>query len=276
MSPDGKQALVARRNADNVEFWRFDVTRGTSTRFDLSTSMDPNTSMNANVSAVWAPDGKSIIFSSILFGKMLDLFRKQMDGTSNAEELLRSNEAKLPTSWSADGRFLLYSSYGGKTLTDLWVLPLFGSREPVPFLRTQFDERSGRFSPDGRWVAYVSNESGRYEVYVRPFSPNLPASGFQSGDSKWLISQNSGDSPRWSEDGRELYYIQPDGKLMSARIAAGSAFQSDLPRVLFQGIQGVSQWIPSPDGKRFLFLAPKIQDAAPITIVLNWQAGLKR
>ena len=164
----------------------------------------------------------------------------------------------------------------------MWVLPLQGDRKPLPLLRTEFDELDGRFSPDGHWVAYVSNESGRYEVYVRPFAPDPLPQGISNAGVKWLISGNGGTSPMWRQDGKELYYIDLDGKLIAVTISAGSGFQAGVPKVLFQappvGAQkpGMARWAPSPDGKRFLFLVPEKQEAAPLTVVLNWQAGLKK
>ena len=188
--------------------------------------------------------------------------------------MVKSNEAKFPLSWSPDGRFLLYSSVGGGTKGDLWVLPLEAGRKPVPFLRTEFDETDGRFSPDGRRVAYVSDESGRSEVYVRSFSSGVPI----SAGAKWLISSNGGDSPMWRKDGKELYYLDLEGKLMAVSIAAGSDFQASVPKALFQAPDGAAgaRWAPSPDGKRFLFLVPETHEQAPLTVVLNWQGGLRK
>jgi Tol biopolymer transport system component len=210
---------------------------------------------------------------------MNDLYQMNLNGAANAVAVIKSNEAKAPLSWSPDGRFLLYASVGGGTKDDLWVLPLETDRKPVPFLRTEFDEPDGRFSPDGRRVAYVSDESGRYEVYVRPFSPDSLREGISNAGAKRLISSNGGDSPMWRQDGKELYYIDLDGKLMAVNVAAGSDFQGGVPKALFQappGASGVTRWAPSPDGKRFLFLVHKGQEGAPLTVVLNWQAGLKK
>jgi len=137
---------------------------------------------------------------------MGDLYRKKIGGTS-PEVLVSSNEEKSPLSLSPDGRFLLFRSLGGTTKDKLWVLPVQGDRKPVPFVRTESDEPDARLSPDGRWVAYVSNESGHYEVYVRPFSPNAPGQGISDASGKWLISEHGGSSPMWRRDGKELYYI---------------------------------------------------------------------
>ncbi len=171
--------------------------------------------------------------------------------------------------------FCFTTPWEEQTKNDLWVLSMDGDRKPVPFLRTQFDEPDGRFSPDGRRVAYVSDESGRYEVYVRSFLPGPPPS---PGESKWLISNNGGHNPMWRQDGKELYYIDLDGKLMVVSLAAGSEFEAGVPKTLFQAPPGAAgaRWAPSPDGKRFLFLVPEAQEAAPLTLVLNWQSGLKK
>jgi Tol biopolymer transport system component len=271
LSPDGTRAIVSRITGQtNPALWQLDMSRGTSTPLEL----DPLTN---GQQAVWSPDGGSIIFSSSLPGQMDDIYEKRMDRAAGPEELIRSNESKFPLSWSHDGRFLLYASVGGERMMKLWVLPLQGDRKPVPFLRSEFAQSDGGFSPDGRWVAYVSNETGRFEIYVRPFSPDLPG-GTSNAGGKWLISENGGSNPIWRQDGKELYYIAPDGKLMAVTASAGSTFQASIPRVLFQIPQSgqVLKLVAAPDGKRFLFLAPDKQEETPLTVVLNWQAGLKK
>jgi Tol biopolymer transport system component len=268
LSPDGTHAIVSQFASDlSQSLWLLDISRGTATRFDLNPSEAE--------SAVWAPDGRRIIFGSIRAGQMNDLYHMNLNGAANAVAVIKSNEAKAPLSWSPDGRFLLYNSVGGGTKNDLWVLPLEADRKPVPFLRTEFDEPDGRFSPDGRRVAYVSDESGRYEVYVRSFSPGPPPS---PGEGKWLISNNGGHNPMWRQDGKELYYIDLDGKLMVVSLSAGSEFEAGVPKTLFQALPrgDFAAWAPSPDGKRFLFQIPETQEAAPFTVVLNWQAGMKK
>jgi Tol biopolymer transport system component len=274
LSPDGTEAIMSRVEDDlALSPWMVNMSRGTSARYQLG-------ALAGSESAVWAPDGGSVIFSSWRAGQMADIFEKQVGGAAEAEALVQSNEAKFPLSWSPDRRFLLYVSVGGETRDKLWVRPLQGDdRKPLPLLGTEFDELDGRFSPDGRRVAYVSNESGRYEVYVRSFSPDLLGATSNVGD-KWPISDHGGTSPMWRKDGKELYYINLDGKLMAVTISAGSGFQAGVPEPLFQAppraSHGRTTWAPSPDGKRFLFLVPEKQEAAPLTVVLNWQAGLKK
>jgi eukaryotic-like serine/threonine-protein kinase len=276
LSPDGTRAVTFRTEAGlNLFPWMVDLSRGTSARYELGGPA-------GDESAVWAPDGRSIIFSSANAGQMADIFEKRVDGAAGAEALVKSNEWKLPLSWSPDARFLLYLSIGGETTDKLWVLPLQGDRKPWPLIGSGFDESDARFSPAGRWVAYVSNESGRYEVYVRPFAPEALLQGTANVGAKWLISDKGGSSPMWRQDGKELYYIDLEGNLNAVTISAGAAFQAGVPKVLFRAPQGrvqkpgMTRWSPSPDGKRFLFLVPEKQDAAPLTVLLNWQAGLKK
>jgi Tol biopolymer transport system component len=174
----------------------------------------------------------------------------------------------------------MYYAIDPKSKADLWVLPLSGDRKPFPFLRTEFNEQYGRFSPDGRWVAYSSDESGRDEIYVRSFSPGSGETASAAG-GKWLISNGGGTQPRWRGDGRELYYLASDGKLMSVEISANPIFQAGVPRVLFQAPPTVSEtsprWDVTADGTRFIFPAPTPQSTeASFTVVLNWQAALKK
>src|SRR5260370_27216602 len=132
---------------------------------------------------------------------------------------------KSSQDWSADGRFLLYHVIDPKTKFDLWLLPLFGDQKPFPFLQTEFNERDGRFSPDGRWIAYASDESSTWQVYVHSF----PASG-----GKWLVSTNGGYFPAWRRDGKELFYVSADKKMMAVEVKGeGATFERGVPKVLF-------------------------------------------
>ena len=155
---------------------------------------------------------------------------------------------------------------------DLWLLPLTGDKKPVKFLASPADEMQGVFSPDGRFFAYTSNESGRVEVYVQ----TLPLS-----DRKWQVSTSGGYEPRWRGDGREIYYLSADRKLMAVSAGAGPSF--DVPKMLFQtGVPaGVSanrtHYDASRDGRRFLVNTQSGDPSpTPITVVLNWTAGLKK
>src|ERR1700674_604162 len=218
----------------------------------------------------------AIVFSSSRSGHF-DLYQKNANGTGEDELLLKSDQDKIPTSWSRDGRFLLFTSNDPKTQDDIWVLPLDGDPKPVPFLRTESVAREGSFSPDGRWVAYTSFDSGRFEVYVRPFS--LPgAAGSSSAGGKWQISKAGGFAPLWRGDSKELFYSAQDGKLMAVEVAANPAFQAGIPQPLFSIAPNASNLQVTGDGKRFLTAAPPQQANAeiPITVLLNWPALLKK
>jgi Tol biopolymer transport system component len=172
----------------------------------------------------------------------------------------------------------MYVTVGGDTKGDLWVLPLGDHKKPVPLLRTVFDEFDGHFSPDGRWVAYTSDESGRHEVYVRPFLTDASGETLSDTGSQWLISNGGGGSPLWRKDGKALYYTDLNGKLMAVSVATRPVFQAGVPTALFQlpPRSSMTQEGPSSDGKRFLFLVPETHGEVPFTVVLNWPAALKR
>ena len=193
---------------------------------------------------------------------------------------MHSKSNKWADDWSADGRFLLYNDYDPKTSIDSWILPLFGDRKPFPFLQTPAMEMLARFSPDGRWIAYVSDETGRAEVFVRPFP------GSRGG--KWQISQGGGQQPAWQRDGKELFYIADDLKLMAVSVQLGETFEAGTPAPLFQTSlipntfgstfywEG-SQYLVAANGQRFLMeSAVQEQASSPITIILNWTGLLKR
>jgi hypothetical protein len=153
---------------------------------------------------------------------------------------------------------------------------LNGDHKPIPFLRTEFNESSGQFSPDGHWIAYTSDESGDDEIYVRRFSSSS-AQGSWDSAGKWLISKGGGTGPRWRGDGKELFYVASDGKLMSVDISAKPVLEARTPRPLFQLPPGFIGGDVTPDGRRFLIGVPVAQSASvPFTVVLNWQTTLKK
>jgi hypothetical protein len=163
----------------------------------------------------------------------IDLYRKASNGSGSEELLYADNLNKLPTSWSPDGKSLLYYALDPKTGQDLWILPNPlgppGAPKPYPFLRTQFNETYGQFSPDGKWIAYESDESGQYEIYAAPF----PGPG-----GKRQIPTGGGQRTRWRRDGREIFYIAPDNRLMAVDIAPkGDTLETGEPRALFGPVQ---------------------------------------
>jgi len=191
-------------------------------------------------------------------------------GGGEEDVLFESPLLKVPSDWSTDGRFLLYYTPDPKSGTDLWVWPR-DTGVPVVFLKTEANELWGQFSPDGRWVAYQSNETGAFEIYVRPFSgPGEP----------FPISTGGGVYPRWSRDGKELYYIAPDAKIMAVPIRApATMFDAGVPAPLFQtrrvggglNLTGRGHQYDVTDDGRFLINVDADSNAPPITLMLNWK-----
>ncbi|MGA2714783.1 MAG: protein kinase [Bryobacteraceae bacterium] len=258
LSPDGKRAAIERGPAGSRDIWIQEGTR--TSRFTFDPADDRY--------AIWSPDGARVVFASARKGNY-DLYQKPANGSGVEEILLQSAGSKRPNSWSPDGRFILY--YSSQNNGDLMVLPLTGDRRPFPFLSTRFYEDKGVFSPDGKWAAYQSNESGRNEIYVRPF----PGPGGQ-----WQVSTGGGTSPRWRADGKELYYVAPDAKLMAVAVIAQEAtFKPGTPEALFQTHIAPAvnrpQYDVARDG-RFL-INTDLQDTStePIHLLLNWKPPAK-
>jgi hypothetical protein len=169
---------------------------------------------------------------------------------------------------------VLYQSMDAKNNWDLWILPVLGDRKPAPFLQTPFAEQNAVFSPDARWIAYDSDESGRQEVYVRPFPTNGPMPG-----ARWQVSANGGSNPRWRRDGRELFYLAPARTMMSATVQAAAAIQLGAPNPLFsvRGIDPRNGFAVTADGQRFLIPTSASEEVSPpATVVINWSARLRR
>jgi serine/threonine protein kinase len=268
LSPDGRRLAIDRTVQRNADVWLIDTMQGVPSRFTFDGAADSF--------PIWSPDGSRIIFCSNRKGSF-DLYQKASSGAGDDELLLESALDEFPNDWSPDGRFVLYVQVEPKTGFDIMVLPLFGARKPYPFVNTSFSEGNAQFSPDGRWVAYQSNESGRSEIYVQPF---LGPGG------KWQVSTNGGIEPRWSRDGKELFFIAPDAKLMAAPIKfSGESPKSGVPEALFQtrivdGGQIISakhQYAVAPNGQRFLInVTVNESTVLPITIITNWARTLKK
>ncbi len=272
VAPDGRRIVVVRDTAQGPKIWLLDGARMSRLTFGG----------NVDFFSVWSPDGTRIVFGSDRSGAM-DLYQTLVNGAVGDEQpLLSSGQVKIrgvPTSWSPDGRFLLYMNSAPQTGADIWVVPMVGAHAPSVFLKTPFDEGDGVFSPDGRWVAYESNESGRYEIYVRPFHPpGAKDSDAASGAMQWQVSTAGGIWPTWRPDGKEIDYIDPSGAMMAAPItASGAQLAAGTPVKLFQtrilnggeGAQLGREYDVAPDG-RFLINTVPESAAAPITLIQNW------
>jgi eukaryotic-like serine/threonine-protein kinase len=269
ISPDGTRVAVALGPVGSRDIWILDIGRGTSTRL----TFDPG---NDDIPA-WSPDGKNIAFSSNRMGPP-KMYLKPADGSS--DERLLTDQPGQPQSWSNDGRFLLFVSQSPENGPDIWALRdperAMSDSKPFSLLATRFNEGLARVSPDGRWLAHMSMESGAPEIYVRPFSPEANA---RTAGGKWLISKGTGIYPRWSADGKQLFYATGSLQLMAVDIDTSKGFQAGAPRRLFAAPPplGPVGWDLTPDSKRFLFVASSDGGrTAPFTVVLNWAAALKK
>jgi serine/threonine-protein kinase len=260
LSPDGRRVAAAVEEADS-QIWLYDLARVTLTRLTLEGS--------GNVDPLWTPDGTRITFK----GAGNRLFWQPADGNGPAEALtsgpLSPND--IPVSWSPDGQVLAFMEQGAGPRS-MWTLPL-RDRKPQLFDRSPLDEVAPQFSPDGHWIVYDSVESGRDEIYVRPY----PGPG-----RKWQISTEGGTEPVWNPKGRELFYRNRD-KMMAVEVTTQPSFAAGKPRVLFEGAYVLSprtlaDYDVSSDGQRFLMLKGSEQTSAltQINVVLNWTEELKQ
>ena len=265
LSPDGKSvALTVARNRSS-DIWVFGLESESRTRLTFE---------HENSGPIWTPDGKSVIFYSMREGSGA-AYITAADG-SGGERLLYAGPAgtsSTPHDVSADGRLLLLSTDGDNKL-DLWVKSLVDPEaEVLPFLTGPSDETTGRFSPDGRWIAYASDETGDYQVFVRPY----PGPG-----GRWQISNDGGVRPQWSHDGRQIHYRQNrDWWVVDVEPGDGQSFRTALPRLVRDDLQQVSLSVShgmSRDGQAMLVAISDETRAAPgaVTVVVDWLSGLGR
>jgi serine/threonine-protein kinase len=279
ISPDGTKIALNVAVGDNMDIWVWDLARNTLSRL----TFDPG----PDLQAIWTPDGKKIVFAAVL-GIRDGIYWKAADGTGEEEKLASLRDRVImPFSWSRDGKILVISETEGFRKWNLSIMSMEGNHELKPLLM-----KSGgiqpQVSPDGRWIAYVSAESGKNEIYVRPF-PDV-------NKGKWQISTEGGNSPRWSPDGSELFYlIGNTDAVMSVAVESDPTFKPGNPKVLFRGkylgslpANGVP-WDVHPDGKRFLMIkeigktgsasvdgGTKAAGPRKINIVVNWFEELKQ
>ena len=263
ISPDGRHVAIRILGSGNEDVWIYDFARATSTRltFDAASDGQP----------VWTPDGRRLVFRSTRDGGEANLFWKAADGTGPVERLTTSPNFQAPYSFSPDGKRLVFIERSSETGPDIHLLSMEGEPTSQPLLKRPFDEGYPVISPDGRWLAYESNETGRHEVYVRPF-PNVE-------EGKWQISTNGGGQPVWGPQGHELFY-RTGQAMMAVSIETEPTFTRGRPEVLFRGSYYRGCDI-SPDGGRFLMTKPFVDTedtSAPrqFIVVENWSEELKR
>jgi Tol biopolymer transport system component len=263
LSPDGRRVATDQTDPDGrkLDIWIHESSQGATTRL----TFDPG----ADQTPIWSPDGKQILFSgNQRLGSQLYL--KNADGSGSEEQVSDLGFGVFnPWDWSRDGKYILF----GKG-NELWSISR-PERETKPLLQAKWTVRNAQFSPDGRWMVYASNETGSMEIYV---------SSFPSGNGKWQVSIGGGQEPKWRQDGKELFYLSADGKMMAVAVTMGASFKASSPVVLFQthrrrpiSFLDVFSYDVSGDGQRFL-IAMKVDEAnaAPLSILLNWASEMEK
>jgi Tol biopolymer transport system component len=263
LSPDGRRVAADQTDTDGrkIDIWIHEPAQGATTRL----TFDPG----ADQTPIWSPDGKQILFS----GRQrlsAQLYLKNADGSGSEEEVSELGAGVFnPWDWSRDGKYILF----GKR-NELWYFS-WPEHETKPLFQAKWTVRNAQFSPDGRWMAYASNETGSMEIYV---------SSFPSGNGKWQVSSGGGQEPRWRQDGKELFYLSADGKMMAVAVTTGASFKAVSPVALFQthrrqplSYLDAFSYDVSGDGQRFL-IATKVDEAnaAPLSILLNWASTMEK
>jgi eukaryotic-like serine/threonine-protein kinase len=266
LSPDGKTAAVTRldQTVNAADIWLLDIPRGAESRFTINPWMD--------ISPVWSPDGARVVFSSSRQVVRSQIFQRPAAGGAEETPLFETQDSVHPDDWSPDGQFLVYSTNPPAQNNDLKLLRLSDRRSTI-LLASRFSEYQGRISPDGRWLAYTSEETGRPEIYLRPF----PA-----GTSSVVISVGGGSEPSWRRDGKELFYLAADGGLMSVALTTSDVVKASRPSELFRTHvpdrqHNSASYAATADGRRFLIpTAVGDPPQTAVTVILNWVKAVQR
>jgi serine/threonine protein kinase/Tol biopolymer transport system component len=267
LSPKGDKAAVDQYVDNNRDVWVIDLARAVPQRITFDA--------RGEWSSTWSPDGSRLMFASARGANKI--IEKSATGAGQETEINVGDASAIPVNWSPDGKYLIYSQVRANgNGFEPWLLPLFGEKKPTPFLQSQYDRIHARISPDSRYVAYTTNESGTQQIVVQTFpDPN---------GGKWQISGEGGVEPKWRHDGRELYYLALDGKMMAVPITGSPTFTAGKPTALFQTQLTVNKGNPTrdrrydvtPDG-RFLMVIPAASGPAlPHTALVNWYAALEK
>jgi Tol biopolymer transport system component len=270
ISPDGTKVALTVGMGRNSNIWIWDLFRKTLSRLTYDKGEDS--------SPIWSPDGKRIVFASQREGAR-GIYWKAADGTGKIDKLSTGFHFFAgDISWSGDGKALVFMEVFNDSLSFIGIAQMLmeGDRASKPLLREKYVQANPQISPDGRWIAYMSEESGKNEIYVRPFP--------EVNSGKWPVSTSGGIEPRWSRDGRELFYRNGDA-MMAVTVETKPTFKAGVPKELFRGTYfstlGI-HWDISPDGKRFLMIkesagkTPAAAGPRKINIVLNWLEELKQ
>jgi Tol biopolymer transport system component len=263
LSPDGTRLAFEQTDTDSrhVDVWIRELASNAVTRLTFGPGL--------NELAVWSPDGKRIAFTSnqqLSYG----VLQKNSDGSGSEKQIVDMSSApQAPWGWSQDGKYILLWKNG-----ELWYLSM-QDQQVKPLIQGKWIVRNAQFSPDGKWVAYASNETGGWEIYVSPFP---------SANSKWQVSRGGGEEPRWRRDGKELFYLAADGKMMAVTLKTKNNFEAGSPVALFQthlrqpiSAMHMVSYDLSGDGQKFL-INTKVDElnTAPLSIILNWASEMER
>jgi Tol biopolymer transport system component len=264
-SADGKQVALERLTDNNRDIWILELARGVFTRF----TSEPGTELKP----IWSPDGSRIVYAD---NNANSLVMKSVTGADKKETIFSEKTLGLfPADWSPDGKTILFEAdHSGPS--NIWVLSL-DDRKAHVLAESRFAETEARFSPNGKWIVYTSNESGRYEVYARSFPSN---------ENKIQISTNGGAKGRWRHDGKEIFYMANDDRLMAVSVTGDTRLEAKPPEPLFASPEFIGNFVRrdwrqpydvTADGQRFLVLINvKPQTPPPVTILLNWQTQAHR
>jgi eukaryotic-like serine/threonine-protein kinase len=264
LAPNGESVAVSMTDmaSQNADIWTYDLQRGSAKRL----TFDPA----ADTVPIWSPDAARLVFSSGR-NSARNLYMKNSDGSQEEKLIVQGGFGynNFPNDWSRDGKYILYARD-----PDLWFATIPELKTTL-FLKAPSIVRNGQFSPDGKWVAYASNETGRWEIYV---------TSFPEARGKWQVSTDGGEQPRWRGDGKELFYLSSDGKMMAAPVTTGANFDAGTPVTLFQAtprqpvpLYDLFAYDVSRDGQRFLILTQvRPAETAPMSIVLNWTTKLNK
>jgi serine/threonine protein kinase len=261
LSPNGR--FVAADAMDpattNTDLWTYDLEKESAKRLTFDPAIDST--------PLWSPDSARLVFTSDRAQKF-NLYVKNADGSQEEQLIPQEGSDRYPLDWSRDGKYLIYQRG-----TDLWYVT-FPELAPTLFLKAASAPNVARFSPDGKWLAYASNESGRWEIYV---------TSFPEAHGKWQVSSAGGEQPKWRNDGKELFYLAPDGKIMATPVTIGASFDAGSPVALFQAnpreMVATSErfsYDVSKDGQRFLINTQLKSALTPMSVVMDWVAALNK
>jgi Tol biopolymer transport system component len=269
ISPDGKRAAVETVDpqSKNMDVWLYELAHGTNTRF----TFHPD-----RFKPVWSADSTRLLYATVRRGTGTVWYERASDMASDEKQIFMLKGGASPSSWSPDGRFVLYGDLSIRS--DVWALDLQSSeRKPLPVVQSPGNDINARFSPDGKWISYASNESGTYEIFVKPFIPPSEAGSTGEGGKRMISKGSAPGGAVWRGDGKELFYISGDHILMSCEVTTTPNFSAQPPKPLFKVPSSVVWFGVTPDGNRFLMpIPPSSNSPRSFKVVLNWTSALKK